>query len=287
MNFVTARGWEDLSETLSVYEELGIEISEEFLAEYIQVPETAADFKNYYDLYQKYRDYYHIENIVRGIYEKEQVERLRNAPFDEAVSVISLLLARLQEGFVRADFEDAVTQKLHKLLKFWKGQITEAKTGVEAMESLRNLVSSMEEKQAEAKETGFCDDREQKAEKAAGIIGKSYVHSLARAGTLSPEESFLLVKENFGEQLEKRSSTISDVKGELDASFDFLEETFHSSQEMVIFITELSARPQAVRFIMENGCDKFYQYNEDLLFYEKQKAFQAEISELKEQVKFL
>ena len=85
-------------------------------------------------------------------------------------------------------------------------------------------------------------------------------------------------------QTAKRSEIISLVQVQLNASFDFLEKAFHRSQEMVIFITELSSRKEAVWFIMENGCDKFYQYNEDLLFYEKEKTLRAEISKVRKEI---
>lgn len=287
MSFVTARSWEDLSVVLSLYEEMEIEITKEFLEEYIQVPELAADFKNYYDLYKKYKDYYHIEEIVKGNFEKEQVERLRNAPFDEAVSVISLFLAKLQEGFYKSYIEHNITQELHKLLQFWKTKAVQANTGMEAFFELKDAFSILETRWKQQKEgssiSGFWDTKEEEILSYTRQICIEYQEELSKEENLSKmtgEESFEIIKQKFSIQIAKRNEMISLVKAELDASFDFLEKAFHSSQEMVIFITELSSRQEAVWFIMENGCDKFYQYNEDLLFYEKEKAFRAEISEL-------
>lgn len=307
MAFVTARGWEDLSAVLSVYEEMGIEITEDFLAEYIRIPETAADFKNYYELYRKYRNYYHIDEIVKGHIEREEVERLRNAPFDEAVSVIGLFLARLQEGFSRAAFEDGVTQELHKMLKFWKGRAESAATGEAAFHELKELISALKNRWKQCYVSGFQDSREKEILFGVLQIAGEYENLLSQrdgfawdgSGELLSSitaihlqkmtgmECFETIKQEFAVQVSKRNNIISEVKSELDAAFDFMEEVFHSSQEMVIFITELSSREDAVNFIMENGCEKFYRYNEDLLFYEKQKAFRAEISDLKAQMNFL
>ncbi len=279
MEFVTARGWEDLSESLAVYEELGMEITEDFLLEYLRMPETASDFKNYYELCRKYRDYYHIEEIVKGNFEKEQVERLKNAPFDEAVSVIGLFLARLQEGFERAEAQDRVTQELHQLLKAWK--VSLGQTGAEALARLKSLFETRRKRVEQAENPDFQDPKEKRVIHQFCRLCQEYIGLLASSPGISAQESFSLIKEKFSGQVQARLAVVEEVKAELDHAFDFLEEAFHSSQEMVIFITELSERPEAVRFIMENGCDKFYQYNEDLLFYEKQKAFQAEIQQLK------
>ena len=54
--FVTARGWEDLSNLLDTYEALGLQADEELIREYIQHPKIAEDFSAYLDLYYKYRD---------------------------------------------------------------------------------------------------------------------------------------------------------------------------------------------------------------------------------------
>ena len=56
--FVTARGWEDLSNLLDTYETLGLQADEDLIREYIQHPKIAEDFSAYLDLYYKYRDDY-------------------------------------------------------------------------------------------------------------------------------------------------------------------------------------------------------------------------------------
>ena len=56
--FVTARGWEDLSNLLNTYESLGLQADEELIRQYIQHQKIAEDFSAYLDLYYKYRDDY-------------------------------------------------------------------------------------------------------------------------------------------------------------------------------------------------------------------------------------
>ena len=47
--FVTARGWEDLSNLLDTYEQLGLQADEDLIKEYIQHPKIAEDFSAYLD----------------------------------------------------------------------------------------------------------------------------------------------------------------------------------------------------------------------------------------------
>lgn len=63
----------------------------------------------------------------------------------------------------------------------------------------------------------------------------------------------------------------------MENAFAFLEDAFGAGQEMIIFITELTAGYYSVRFISENGSEKYYRYNEELLFDEKQKSILQDI----------
>ena len=75
------------------------------------------EFAIYYDLYNKYKSDYQIQNILDGTYSDEIRERASNAKFDERLTLIGLLLESVGEH-IRKDVEteDYVTE-LHKLLK--------------------------------------------------------------------------------------------------------------------------------------------------------------------------
>lgn len=49
--FVTARGWEDLSDMLTAYEKYNLEVSFDFIQEYVQHPHVASSFYEYYNRY--------------------------------------------------------------------------------------------------------------------------------------------------------------------------------------------------------------------------------------------
>ena len=97
LQFATARGWEDLSELLYAYETLGIRADREVVGQYIQMPRIAKDFANYLEMFYKYQKTYHVEGILSGTWENITVLELREAPFDEKLSVMGLVLSRLSE----------------------------------------------------------------------------------------------------------------------------------------------------------------------------------------------
>jgi hypothetical protein len=97
--FVTARGWSDLSDMIKLYEELNIQTDEKLIAQYLQNPKIAKSFAVYYDLFNKYKSDYQVDQILLGKATPEIKERAKAAKFDERLSLISLLLDYLGEEF--------------------------------------------------------------------------------------------------------------------------------------------------------------------------------------------
>ena len=65
-SFVTARGWDDLSEMMRLCEENGLAVNEKLIGQYLQEPKIAKDFAIYYDLFNKYRGDYQVGAILAG-----------------------------------------------------------------------------------------------------------------------------------------------------------------------------------------------------------------------------
>ena len=68
--------------------------------QYIQHWKIAKDFVVYLELYKKYRKDYGFDGILEGKWEKETLEKLNYAAFDERLSVVSLLLSQLNDRFL-------------------------------------------------------------------------------------------------------------------------------------------------------------------------------------------
>ena len=62
-SYVTARGWEDLSEILSLYEEEGMKVDETLIEQYLRNERVVKEFTAYYDLFNKYKKEYQTEEI--------------------------------------------------------------------------------------------------------------------------------------------------------------------------------------------------------------------------------
>ena len=82
-------------------------------------------------------------------------------------------------------------------------------------------------------------------------------------------EIFDRFREMFGEERTELENMCAHAGQTLEYAFDFMEGTFGSSQEMVVFITELNSSAPAVRFLQENECERYFEYNKNLLFDER------------------
>lgn len=79
---MTARGWEDLSALLLTYEALGFACTQTQAREYLHVPEIAAGFAAFYELYRRYAASLPLEALLRGQTDAG-AEALRGLPFED------------------------------------------------------------------------------------------------------------------------------------------------------------------------------------------------------------
>ena len=278
--FVTARGWEDLSNLLDTYETLGLQADEELIREYIQHPKIAEDFSAYLDLYYKYRDDYGVEEILAGQAKPAVFARLLQAPFDERLSLVSLLLAGLDTRFAASLQADAVADACYAFLR-------------ETKKALATLPEDIPDGSAELFSQQIKDyEAETQQKRDAGLLGKAELTNrlqvqaalhqwegeLRRANAAGTQEAFDLLRGQFRALADQRETTQKTAAAALEAAFDFMEQAFAESQEMVVFVTELTVNPASHQFLTENGCERYFKYNKDLLLDHRKAALQQELA---------
>ena len=96
--------------------------------------------------------------------------------------------------------------------------------------------------------------------------------------TEDAEAAFGLLRAEFETLAEQRDQAQQTASDALEAAFDFMEQAFAESQEMVVFVTELTLSPGAHAFIAENGCERYFRYNKDLLLDSRKAALQRELA---------
>lgn len=275
--FATARGWEDLSSMIKVYEELELPMDREVVYQYIQHWKIAKDFANYLELYYKYQKDYKVEEILKGHITEEACDKIRRAAFDEKLSVIGLLISSLHETFCKSFEADAYVTDLYEKMKLVKSHLEMEPVSVILDTLCRQYEDETEHlKKAEQLDKDTLHRRirvQQKLEEYRDV---------AKTSRSEGEEAFAVIREKFATETEQREQIIESADQMLNYAFDFMEKTFGDSQEMVIFLTELNTDYYAVWYVDQNGCDRYYQYNKSLLFSERQKGIMQELTEIEE-----
>lgn len=268
--FATARGWEDLSQMIQVYEELEKQMDRDVISQYIQHKSVAKDFANYLDLYYKYRSDYKVEDILAGKWDGVTLQKIRTAPFDEHLSIISLLNGKLSSMFRDCFAKDAYIARLYEYLVRYRD-------GWDTL-SFEEIRSVAEEEMEEAKKAELLT-REEETTLNQVVDAMSRFLSCSKERGLAGEEQFGYIRELFGREKEELVSLSRHTSAVLEQAFLFLEDAFGESQEMVAFVTELNANYYSIWFIKENGCDLYYRYNKGLLFDQRYKEVIRQMDE--------
>ncbi len=274
--FVTARGWEDLSRVMKVYESMDLPVTENLIGEYLQDPEIARDFADYYELYCKYQKVYCIPELLEGTI-REAALAVGTAPFDEKLSLMGLLIDALRDEFADYTEQKAVQERVLRELQKLTARI---KSGEKALEVLKALESSGEETLRQ--------------QESAGMLGRSDAHAfrlclsalhelekeLAQRGTGEEKEDFAIARTWFDGREEKRKYAMERTGEHLTHAFDFMAKCFGEGQEMVIFLSELSADKRCTLFVSDCGNEAYFKYNRLLLLDERKSSLTQDIMQL-------
>ena len=278
--FVTARGWEDLSNLLDTYETLGLKADEDLIRQYLQHQKIAEDFAAYLDLYYKYRDDYGVEEILAGQVKPAVYARLLQAPFDERLSLVSLLLSGLETRFAASRQADGVADACYAFLREAKKAFATLPDDLPDGPStlFAQMIADYDTATQKQQASGLLSREARSIRLRAYASLRAWEGELRRANAAGTQEAFDLLRNQFNALADARDAAQERASAALEAAFDFMEQAFEESQEMVVFVTELTLSPAAHAFITETGCERYFQYNKDLLLDHRKAALQRELN---------
>lgn len=270
--FATPRGWEDLSRMITVYEKLGKEVDQELVIQYIQHPKAAKDFAAYYELYRKYESDYQVEEILKGRQFERMKLKISHASFDERMSLVNLLFSGVSQRFKKAVDGEEVLAKIFEVLKEVK-QCGEEEPILLALERYRELLQHEWEQK---KKQEILTRREELCYRKA----EERLEAYQRVLEISDQKTFSVLKEAFEKEQGEFEKIFSEAAESLEHAFDFMEEAFLNSQEMVVFLSELNTNFYSIAFLKEYECERYYRYNKDLLFEDVNQQLRKRIEAL-------
>lgn len=252
MEFVTARGWEDLSYLLYTYEKMHLEISQDTIYEYLHHEDIAEDVFAYYLVYKKYQDDYGIDDILNGNVSSSIYARLFNADFDERVSVVNLVMDGLLRQVNIYSFEKKCTDLWFGFLKNYRNHMD-----VSYVDHVKEFIALYHDKlQAEL----LSDAQKHEYEFVLEQIQKVNVDE-----SLDSKSRFDCSTKPFFKQKENMESIESDLKLQIENVFEFMESAFKNGQEMTIFVTNLTMSAEMALYLSSHTIGIYEKYKQVLL----------------------
>lgn len=275
-SFVTARGWSDLSDMIHLYEQHNIPVKQTLVAQYLQNPKIAKDFAIYYDLFNKYKSDYQVDQILSGKVGAEIKDRAKRAKFDERLSLVGLLLDAATAELKAVCQEEKTQTELMAVLKKVRMDLT--KPGADASELLHAQIKSIQKKISDGKKSGSMSHDDENTLRSVIEKLDGQIVLLKKNAPETPMDAFKIMKSDFDANTKALKKHAESAGAALNNMFLFCEEVFTGGQELLILVTELTISYYGAHFISRYGCDAYFRHNKDLLFYERQKEIIAELN---------
>ncbi len=265
ISFVTARGWEDLSQMLILYEKNGFSVDDNLVGQYLRNAKIAKEFAVYYHLFVKYRDQYQVDRILEGDVPADVLTQVKTAAFDERLSLVELLA-------------DSVTADMKAVLE--KGRLLQELEG-----HIRNTVQQHPGHEASSlRETaGQITRRARTAgrEKALHAAGLSALLEDCAQKFDDPGEGLEAVKNAVREKRRELQEAADRASSRLSHVFSFCADAFGvESQEMLILVTELTVNRYSAGFIGKYGSAEYDTYSRRLMLADRRDSLLAEAEKL-------
>ena len=274
--WVTARGWEDLAEAISLYEEMGYPVDIRLIGQYIRNRRIAAEFATYYELYIKYRSDYRIPEILEGKPLPDIEARAAAAGFDERLTVTELLIESvLHELSACAELESEIRELMPRLRRIRD----EAESIDDTVFMIRSISDdAMHEIAVREAGPGITAYEKRKQLYMAAFAEEALRR--VKISEASGKDAFESVRMLGSERVEVMKARIEDACRHLENLFGFVERCFGDSNEMLIVITDLSLSTEISSFLAEHAPEAYFRYQKRFLLYERNRELQEMVRKI-------
>lgn len=271
-SYVTARGWEDLSQIIRLYEEEGLVVDENLVEQYLRNDRIVKEFTAYYDLYNKYKNDYKIQDILNGNATEQARDKARKAGFDERLSLMGLLIDRVQNDIEQIIMGSTVLQELLPSLKIMK-------TTDKELSQMLDLQIEARKKTIETMQVAGTLSSQDKRKLQSMIRFLENCKKTIRVSEANDNAAaFAVIKAQFDAEKAQLQEQVKKEKETLHHLFGFVNDSFGEGNEMLLLLTELTVNAHCTKFIAMFGCDDYQQFNQKMMLSERQNELLDEIN---------
>ena len=275
--FVTARGWDDLSRIIKLFEKKGKPINRALVEQFIQSDEIAERFAQYYLLFTKYRSDYQIASILEGDASPEIRARATSARLDERLALVRLILDGLDSRLVSVLETEQTISTARYVLRRVKDDI---EAGASVSETVGAIAGEMAADAKRRVSLETATDADVRPDRLAVSRLRDYIGACERARATEGQAAFELIRERYQADVASFKADVEASSAALDNAFAFVDGVYGDDREMAAFVAELTARPNTSQFISKFGCDAYYAHNASIASQTSRKSLMERVEQL-------
>ena len=267
-NYVTARGWEDLSEIIDLYEEADKKVTESLIGQYIKNDTVTKEFAAYYDLYNKYKRQYDIESVFSGTISESAMNTARSAATDERLALTGMLT-----DAIKAEIKDCMNQSVMlKEIRASVKKMLDAATEEEVKAILSKLILARETIIKNKSRAGSLTADEKRSNKKIIAFYRKMEEELSVGKG---------VRDIFNSEVSSLKERVTATQGRITNLFEKMAEIFgDESNEMLVMVTELTLNSDSAAFFAEFRSDAYEKYNKLLMVGDRRENLRKEILDI-------
>jgi hypothetical protein len=252
---VTARAWLNLSDMIRLYEQNDLKVEEKMIGQYLQDKKVSKSFAAYYDLFNKYKSDYQVDDILAGKANETIRNRAKAAKFDERLSLLGLMLDRVGNDIRQTYYSEQILGELVRILKRFKSDLDNP--GANAADLMQIQINDKRKEIEKGKRANAISEDSLKI--LHGTIDA--LETEKRAVDMHPDLDkaghYDLIRKDFNDRKAALKKQVEKIDSELENMFLFAEDVFDEGQEMLILVTELTKGFFSAHYItlaLDNNC---------------------------------
>lgn len=275
-SYITARGWEDLSTMIKLMEEEGVNVDETLIAQYIHNEKAVREFSAYYDLYNKYRRDYQMEEILRGEVSEFAKTKAKASAFEERLSLVTMLNDEVTSHMRDCmDKSEYLTEAMPTLKNATKSDDVYA-----IVEILDAQIEQRTKKLDSLQSAGSLSPDDKRRNKRIILFFRKIREAVLvlKAG----ESAVTCIKQIFDGQVEELKTKSARTQTELENLFAFVTEAYGEGdgRELLLLLTALTANKYSSAFIARFGSESYTRYSSEMMLSERKNDLLVEIKAL-------
>lgn len=251
-SFVTARGWEDLSRMICVFEKKNIDIDISLIQQYLQSTTVAENFADYFETYKTLSKMFSSQDIINGNQNDELSKKLKAASVSEKLGFINILSSEASNILKIAVNHNKSTRRFAEILK--ESNIV-AKSNSDAVDCLKNLTDDYK------KQNIYCAESSEQRRENSEILKKT--DEIKQVLLSSQNDTKTCISDYLKNDIDKLKENVENARKALTNISDFLYKTFGKSPELSIFISDITINKYSSIFLMAFGCKRFSEISDN------------------------